>query len=213
MQLTDKQLIESGLLGFTFSDFHEVTTKDNRIEQILIIDCPYFKTYDGHKRWVIHKTYYDNEKYELVNYEYFMNKEGISSYLPLSFLIGSDITFSIVNENENKINLKKANIPLLIAHNETGELIRNPQIFDDNNSNNDVDKIVKQFAKFFMDFIFLNIEDVEKLYEKYINEDFEMSKLSLGDAYYITELFFPKSCSFINFDPNGHLLSALHALI
>lgn len=211
MKLTDKQLIESGLLGFTLNDFHEVTVND-RVEQILIIDCPYFKAYDGHKRWVIHKTYYDNEKYELINYEYFFNNEGISSYLPLSFLIGSDITFSIVTQDENKTPQKKGDIPLLILHNETGELIRNPQIFD-NNSNNDVDKTIKQFAKFFMDFIFLNIEDVEKLYEKYINEEFEMSKITIGDAYYITELFFPKSCSFVDFDPNEHLLSALQTLI
>ncbi len=232
MQLTDKQLIESGLLGFTFNDFHEVKTKDNRIEQILIIDCPYFKTYDGHKRWVIRKSYYDNKKYELVNYEYFMNEEGHPSYLPLSFLIGSDVTFSIVNKHENKINLKKANIPLLVAHNETGELIRNPQIFSNsNNSNNsnsnnsDNDKTIKKFkneddllierfARFFMDFIFPNIHEVERIYQTFINENFDETKLSLGDAYDIVQLMFPDTNEkFITFDQSGKLSSALQTII
>ena len=224
MKLTDKQLIESGLLGFTLNDFHEVTVKD-RIEQILIIDCLYFKTYDGHKRWVIHKCYYDNEKYELINYEYFFNNDGLPSFLPLSFLIGSDVTFSIVNQDESKTSHKKGDLPLLVLHNETGEFIRNPQIFSNSNSNSDNDKTIKKFkneddllierfARFFMDFILPNIYEVERIYETFINENFDETTLTLGDAYDIVQLMFPDAHQkFIDFDKSGRLSSALRTII
>lgn len=212
MKLTDKQLIESGLLGFTLNDFHEVTAND-RIEQILIIDCPYFKTYDGHKRWVIHKSYYDNEKYELVNYEYFFNNDGLPSYLPLSFLIGSDVTFTIVNECESKTSKKKGDLPLLVLHNETGEFVRNPQIFNNNNKNED-DFLIERFARFFLDFIYPNIQEVERIYETFIDEKFDETTLSLGDAYDIVQLMFPDTHQkFIDFDKSGKLNSALHSIV
>lgn len=210
MKLTDKQLIESGLLGFTLNDFHEVTTIKNRIEQILIIDCPYFKTYDGHKRWVIHKSYYDNEKYELVNYEYFFNNDGLPSYLPLSFLIGSSVTFTIVNKNETELISKKGDTLLLTNHNDTDELVRNPQIFD-NNSNNDADKLIKKFAGFFMDYILPNIEEVERIYEKNIGKDFDMSNFTLFDAYNVVQcIIFDNNNCFMIFDSFGELFNALN---
>lgn len=214
MKLTDKQLIESGVLGFTLNDFHEVTVND-RIEQILIIDCPYFKTYDGHKRWVIHKSYYDNEKYELVNYEYFFNNDGLPSFLPLSFLIGSNVTFSIVTQDESKTSHKKGDLPLLVLHNESGEYIRNPQIFNNsNNSKNEDDFLIERFARFFMDFILPNIYEVERIFQTFIDEEFNETTLTLGDAYDIVQLIFPDAHQkFIDFDKSGRLSSALRTII